>query len=198
MTSGLLFRQLRRQNVWRWHRSVTAPRHIDVQGSGTLGAGTGDVPVGPPADHPWALLSSGFTGVGSLPSGGATPNTVAVLAAQARGGGRPPEPGRPAPTHFHRRRVRPQEGRGGRALRSVDASKWWLYRAVVTSHVDGFGRRLDPRRADVHVFGRRWISCRRSFGMPLVKAADQAAAACQWAQESSTAATASISTSWSL
>lgn len=111
MTSGLLARQLRRQNVWRWHRSVTAPRHIDVHGGGTLGAGTGDVPVGPPADHPWALLSSGFTGGGSLASGGATPNTVAVLAAQARGGAGLPSPG--GLPHPLSPETRPSSGRQG-------------------------------------------------------------------------------------
>ncbi|MER0243291.1 hypothetical protein AAHZ94_14940 [Streptomyces sp. HSW2009] len=51
----------------------------------------------------------------------------------------------------------------------------WLYRAVVTSLVDGFGRRPEPRSGDVDEFGRHRVSCQGSIGMPLVKGAGHAA-----------------------
>ncbi|WP_256102521.1 hypothetical protein [Streptomyces sp. Ncost-T10-10d] len=51
----------------------------------------------------------------------------------------------------------------------------WLYRAVVTSLIDGFGRRPEPRLGDVDEFGRHGGSCQGSIGMLLVKGAGHAA-----------------------
>ncbi|RII13342.1 hypothetical protein DSC45_23620 [Streptomyces sp. YIM 130001] len=51
----------------------------------------------------------------------------------------------------------------------------WLYRAVVTSLVDEFGRRPVPRTGGVDEFGRHWVSCQGSIGVLLVKGAGHAA-----------------------
>ncbi|MFC9035363.1 hypothetical protein [Streptomyces arboris] len=51
----------------------------------------------------------------------------------------------------------------------------WLYRAVVTSLVDGFGRRPEPRSGDVDEFGRHRGSWQGSIGMLLVKGPGHAA-----------------------
>lgn len=51
----------------------------------------------------------------------------------------------------------------------------WLYRAVATSLVDGFGRHPVPRTGDVDEFGRHWGSCQGSIEVRLVKGAGHAA-----------------------
>ncbi|MFC8868087.1 hypothetical protein ACFUAC_10590 [Streptomyces sp. NPDC057148] len=51
----------------------------------------------------------------------------------------------------------------------------WLYRAVVTSLVDEFGRRPVPRTGGVDEFGRHRVSCQGSIGMLLLKGAGHAA-----------------------
>lgn len=51
----------------------------------------------------------------------------------------------------------------------------WLYRAVVTSLLDEFGRRPVPRTGGVDEFGRHRVSCQGSIGVLLVKGAGHAA-----------------------